>query len=100
MVVPTSLEGSVGGAGITQAGGDGPFFMTFDSNLAQADLGLDDRFKAVVTSIRGGWNGLLGNRPLRVWVNLIDGNTEATASGTVPDPDGGTLSFEVDQGPA
>ena len=100
MSVPTSLTGSVGGIGLTLAGGYGPYFMTYDANLDQADLGFDDRFKAVVTSIRGGWNGKAGARPLRLWASVTDWNTFATATGTVPDPDGGTLSFEVDQGPA
>jgi hypothetical protein len=97
--VPTALEGSVGGLGMTLAGGYGPYFMTYDVNVAQADLGFDDRFKAVVTSIRGGWNGKAGTRPMRVWANATDWNTFATASGSVTDSDGGTLSFEVDQGP-
>ena len=98
--VATAMEGSVGGVGITLAGGYGPYFMTYDANFAQADLGFDDRFKAVVTSIRGGWNGKAGARPLRLWASVTDWNTFATASGTVADPDGGTLSFQVDQGPA
>ena len=97
--IPTEMEGSVGGVGMTLAGGYGPFFMTYDVNAAQADLGFDDRFKAVVTSIRGGWNGKAGPRPLRAWASVTDWNTFATASGTVADPDGGALSFEVDQGP-
>jgi hypothetical protein len=100
MTIPTTIEGSVGGVGITLAGGYGPFFMTYDANLAQADLGFDNRFKAVITSIRGGWNGKAGTRPLRLWASVTDWNTFATATGTVGDPDGGTLSFEVDQGPA
>jgi hypothetical protein len=97
--IPTKMEGSVGGLGMTLAGGYGPFFLTYDVNVAQADLGFDDRFKAVVTSARGGWNGTAGARPLRAWASVTDWNTFATAKGTVPDPDGGTLSFEVDQGP-
>ena len=97
--VPTEIEGSVAGVGMTLAGGYGPFFMTYDINAAQADLGFDDRFKAVITSVRGGWNGKTGTRPLRAWASVTDWNTFATASSTVPDPDGGTLSFEVDQGP-
>jgi hypothetical protein len=100
LAVPTELEGTVGGLGITLAGGYGPFFMTYDANFAQADLGFDDRFKAVVTSIRGGWNGQLGVRPLRAWMSVTDWNTFAQAKGSVPDSDGGTLHFEVDQGPA
>jgi hypothetical protein len=100
LTVPTEIEGSVGGVGITLAGGYGPYFMTVDANFAQADLGFDDKFKAVVTSIRGGWNGKAGARPLRAWVSVTDWNTFATATGTVADPDGGSLSFAVDQGPA
>src|SRR5262249_59334066 len=73
--------------------------MTYDVNVAQVDLGFDDRFKAVVTSLRGGWNGKAGARPLRAWASVTDWNTFATAKGTVADPDGGTLSFEVEQGP-
>lgn len=98
--VPTAIEGSVGGVGITLAGGYGPFFMTYDANFAEADLGFDDRFKAVVTSLRGGWNGQVCKRPLRTWLSVTDWNTFAQAKGTVDDPDGGTLQFEVDQGPA
>jgi hypothetical protein len=98
--VPTEIQGSVGGVGMTLAGGYGPYFMTYDVNLDQADLGFDDKFKAVVTSIRAGWNGRAGTHALRAWLSVTDWNTFATATGTVADPDGGSLSFEVDQGPA
>ena len=100
VTVPASLEGTVGGLGITLAGGYGPFFLVLDSNAAQADLGFDDRFHAVVTSLRSGWNGKVGGKPTRAWLNATHWDTFATARGTVEDPDGGTLSFEVDQGPA
>lgn len=101
MTVPTALEGTVGGLGMTVAGGYRSLFLALDINAARADLGFDDRFKAVVTSARGGWNGQLGGKSLRVWANATYWDTFATAKGTVEDPDGGgTLSFEVDQGPA
>lgn len=100
LTIPTEIQGSVGGLGITLAGGYGPYFMIYDANFDQADLGFDNRFKAVITSIRGGWNGTAGGRPLRLWASVTDWNTFATATGTVADPDGGTLSFEVDQGPS
>lgn len=101
MTVPTAIEGSVGGIGATFAGGYRSFFAALDMNAAQADLGFDDRFKAVVTSLRAGWHGKAGGRPLRAWANATYWNTFATAKGTVADPDDGTtLSFEVDQGPA
>jgi hypothetical protein len=98
--MPTQLEGSVGGLGLTLAGGYDPFFMAFDVNAARADLGFDDRFKAVIMSARAGWNGKVALRPLRTWLNLTYWDTFAVAKGTAPDPNGGTLSFEVDQGPA
>jgi hypothetical protein len=100
VTVPTAMTGTVGGLGITLAGGYGPFFMALDSNGARADLGFDDRFHALVTSARVGWHGKAGGRPLRVWANATYWDTFATATGTVDDPEGGTLSFEVDQGPA
>jgi hypothetical protein len=100
MTVPTAIQGSVGGLGTTLAGGYGPFFMALDINAARADLGFDDKFHAVVTSLRSGWHGKAGGRPVRVWANATYWDTFATASGTVEDPDGGSLAFEVDQGPA
>jgi len=98
--VPTQMEGSVGGVGMTLAGGYGPYFLVVDINAARADLGFDERFDALVTSARAGWNGAAGRFPFRAWVNLTDWDTATIATGTVADPDGGTLSFEVDQGPA
>jgi hypothetical protein len=101
MTVPTSLEGAVGGLGMTVAGGYRSFFAAADINGARADLGFDDKFQAVVTSLRAGWHGRAGERPFRVWANATYWDTFATASGTIADPDtGGALSFEVDQGPA
>jgi len=98
--VPTHIEGSVGGLGLTLAGGYGPFLFACDVNAARADLGFDDRFQAVITSLRGGWHGKAGSRPIRSWLSATYWNTFAEAKGTVADPDGGTLAFEVDQGPA
>ena len=100
VTIPTEIEGSVAGLGLTLAGGYGSYFMIYDASFAQADLGFDDRFKAGVSSVRGGWNGRAGTKPLRAWASVTDWNTFATAKGSVPDPDGGELSFEVDQGPA
>ena len=97
--VPTGIEGTVKGVGTTLAGGVGDFFGALDVNWAKADLGFDERFKATVASLRAGWNGTLGSRPLRVWANATHWDTAATAKGTVVDPDGGTLTFAVDQGP-
>lgn len=98
--IPTEIQGSVGGVGLTLAGGYGPYFMAYDVNAIQADLGFDNRFKGVISSIRAGWYGETGRKPIRAWVNVTDWNTFATATGTATDPGtGNALSFEVDQGP-
>ena len=99
LTVPTELEGTVGGIGATVAGGYGPLFFVGDVNAARADLGFDESFKAVVTSLRAGWNGQVRSRPFRTWLNATYWDTATEATGTVADPDGGTLAFEVDQGP-
>ena len=100
VTVPTALEGSVGGLGVTLAGGYRAFFAAADVNAARADLGFDDTFEAVVSSLRAGWNGEVAARPTRIWANATYWDTFATAKGSVADPDGGTLRFEVDQGPS
>jgi hypothetical protein len=97
--VPTSIEGTVKGLGITVAGGYESFFGALDANVAKADLGFDERFKATIVSARAGWNGTAGSRPLRAWVSATYWDTFAVAKGSVPNPDGGTLTFEVEQGP-
>jgi hypothetical protein len=100
MTVPTEMTGTVAGLGLTLAGGYGPFFMALDVNAVKANLGFDERFHGVITSARAGWSGEVGSRPLRTWVNITRWDTYDTVKGTVADPDGGTLAFEVDQGPA
>jgi hypothetical protein len=97
--LPTSITGTIGGLGITLAGGYGPFLFAADVNGARADLGFSDKFQAVVTSLRAGWHGKARGRPIRAWLSGTYWNTFAEAKDTVADPDGGTLTFEVDQGP-
>jgi len=97
--LPAEVNGSVGGLGLTLAGGFDWFFVAADVNAARADLGFDDKFEALITSLRAGWNGKLDGRPLRVCLNGTHWDTGTVAKGTVADPDGGTLAFEVDQGP-
>ena len=97
--VPTELSGSIGGLGLTLAAGFGAFFAAADLNAARADMGFSDRYKAFLPSLRVGWNGRVDSHSVRVWLNGTYWDTSAVAKGTVADPDGGTLSFEVDQGP-
>jgi len=97
--VPTELGGSVGGLGLTLAAGFGSFFAAADLNAARADMGFSDRYEAFLPSLRVGWKGRVGSHPARAWLNGTYWHTSAVAKGTVDDPDGGTLSFEVDQRP-
>ena len=97
--LPTTIEGTVKGLGVTLAGGYESFFGALDVNWARADLGFDERFKAVIASARAGWNGSADSRPLRAWGSVTYWDTFAVAKSTVPNPDGGTLTFEVEQGP-
>jgi hypothetical protein len=99
MDVPTSIEGSIAGLGTTIAGGYPPYFVVVDINAARADLGFDNRLKAVVASTRAGWTGEVRGRTTQLWLGATNWNTFATPTGTVTDPDGGSLRFEVDQGP-
>jgi hypothetical protein len=97
--VPTSIEGNVAGVGATIAGGYPPYFLVVDVNAAQADLGFDDRLQATIVSTRAGWTGNDFGLPTQLWLGATYWDTFATPTGTVDDPDGGTLRFEVDQGP-
>ena len=99
LAIPTELTGSVGGLGATLAAGWGSFFVAGDVNAARADLGFDDKFRATIVSVRAGWHGKATSHPLRIWLNGSYWDTFTQAKGSVADPEGGTLSFEVDQGP-
>jgi hypothetical protein len=89
----------VKGLGVTIAGGYESFFGALDVNWVKANLGFAEELEATIASARAGWHGSANSRPLRAWVNVTYWDTFATARSTVADPDGGTLTFEVDQGP-
>jgi hypothetical protein len=95
----TTLDGFVGGGGVTLAGGYRQFFIMADVNYTQTDMGFDDSFRALIASARVGWNGKLGPIPLRLWVGGAYWNTRNTARSTVDVPDVGSVQFEADQGP-
>jgi len=97
--VDTSLDGYVGGVGMTLAAGYKDFFMVVDYNYSKADLGFDDRFTAKIGSVRAGWQGKVGGKPLQTWLGVGKWDTAATASGHVDLEDGRTLTFEADQHP-
>jgi len=97
--LPTKIEGTVKGLGVTLAGGVESFFGALDVNWVKANLGFAEELKATIASARAGWHGQVDSRPLRAWANVTYWDTFATARSTVADPDGGVLTFEVDQGP-
>jgi hypothetical protein len=97
--LPTTLDGFVGGGGLTLAAGYREFFLMMDANYTQTDIGFDDTFRAFVASVRTGWNGKFGSVPARLWLGGAYWDTENTARSTVTAPAVGTISFEADQGP-
>jgi hypothetical protein len=95
----TDLDGFVGGAGLTVAGGYRELFAMGDVNYSQTDIGFDDRFRALIGSIRVGWNGKIKEVPVRLWVGGMYWGTRSTAKASVDVPNVGRVSFEADQGP-
>ncbi len=98
--VSTKLEGFVGGGGVTLAGGYKEFFLVVDANYSQTDMGFDDRFRAIIATVRTGYQGKLGEFPLQIWVGQGYWNTTNTAKGHADVPGLGRIQFEADQGPA
>jgi len=97
--IKTKLRGFVGGGGMTLAGGYGDFFMVTDINYAQTDIGFDNSFRAVIATIRSGWNGRVNDHPLQLWLGAGYWETANTAEGTTDVPGVGRIKFEADQGP-
>jgi hypothetical protein len=50
------------------AGGYRSVFVLGDLNSSQTDLGFDDRFQALVATVRAGWNGRILDTPVRLWL--------------------------------
>jgi len=96
----TELDGFVGGFGMTVAGGYKQLFVALDANWTQTDIGFDDEFRAVVASLRTGWNGKIQGTPVRLWTGGAYWDTATTARATVQVPGTGSVAFEADQGPA
>ena len=97
--VTTELDGVVAGGGLALAAGYGPFFFVADATYIQSDLGFDDTFKALIATVRAGWNGRAGAQPLQLWLGVGDWDTHATAKGHATLANGQILNFEADQGP-
>jgi hypothetical protein len=97
--VDTELSGAVGGLGLTLAGGYKNLFVVADCNYSKTGLGFDDKFTALIASLRMGYSGKIGDVPLQVWLGVSSWDTANTASSHVDLGGGGTLVFEADQGP-
>jgi hypothetical protein len=95
----STLDGFVGGGGLTLAAGYRQFFIMGDVNYSQTDMGFDDRFHALIGSVRTGWNGKIASIPTRLWLGGMYWDTANTASATVNVPGEGALHFDADQGP-
>jgi hypothetical protein len=99
LTAKTELEGFMGGGGLTLAAGYRSFFVMGDVNYSQTDIGFDDRFKALIGSVRAGWNGKILDVPVRLWVGGVYWGTRSTARSSVDVVGVGKVSFEADQGP-
>jgi hypothetical protein len=98
--IDTSLDGVVGGVGMTLAAGYENFILVADCNYSQSDLGFDNDFTALIATVRAGWNGKLGKLPTQLWLGVGNWDTAATATGHADLPNGERLDFEADQRPA
>jgi hypothetical protein len=54
-----------------------------DVNYSQTDIGFDDRFRALIGSVRTGWNGKILDIPTRFWVGGMYWGTPSTAKATI-----------------
>jgi hypothetical protein len=95
----TTLDGFVGGGGMTVAGGYDNFFIVGDANYSQTDIGFDNSFKALIATVRAGYRGNLKGHPLQMWIGEGYWNTTNTAKGHTDVPGIGRIDFEADQGP-
>ncbi len=95
----TELGGFVGGVGLTSAAGWRDFFLLADFNFSQTDIGFDNPFRALIGTVRAGWNGKVLDTPLRLWVGGSYWGTKGTAKATVEVPDVGSVTFAAVQGP-
>ena len=95
----TDLGGFVGGVGLTAAAGWRELFILADFNFSQTDIGFDNPFRALIGTVRAGWNGALLGAPIRLWVGGTYWGTSGTAKATVNVPDVGSATFAADQGP-
>lgn len=99
LLAKTELTGFLGGLGVTAAAGYREFFALADINYSQTDIGFDDRFKALIGSVRVGWNGKIMDTPTRFWAGAMYWGTKSTAESTVNVPDVGSVKFSALQGP-
>ena len=99
LIKTTELGGFVGGVGMTAAAGWREFFLLADFNFSQTDIGFDNPFRALIGTVRTGWNGALLGAPVRLWVGGSYWGTSGTAKATVNVPDIGTVTFSAFQGP-
>lgn len=98
-ILTTELDGTIGGLGVTAAGGYKDLFVALDCNFIQSDLGFDDKFHALIASSRIGWNGQFREVPTQLWIGAGYWDTAATAKGHSDIPGIGRFDFEADQRP-
>jgi hypothetical protein len=96
----TPVDGFLTGIGATTAVGYKQIFAAADVNYSVSDLGFDDHFRALLMTLRTGWNGKIAGVPTRIWTGVQYWDTASTASSTVTLSSGERLTFQADQGPS
>ena len=93
------VDGPTVGGGFTLVGGYRELFVLGDLNYSKSDLGFEDKFDALIGTVRVGWNGKVLDTPLQLWAGATYWRTQTTAKSTVDVPDVGRVTFEARQGP-
>ncbi|HEX5051192.1 MAG TPA: hypothetical protein VFZ65_05435 [Planctomycetota bacterium] len=96
--VPTRQEGPTWGVGTNLSAGYREWFLSGDGQWIRVDMEDFATLEVFLGSIRSGWNGKIDGVPVRVWGGATYWDTATTIAGSASTP-GGTLRFEVEQGP-
>jgi hypothetical protein len=94
------LDGPVFGGGAALAVGYESLFLTSTVDFAFAKFDeFDSDFEGRVYGVRTGWNGEVGELPLRLWTGATYYDTATTIKGSVNVAGTGSVRYRVRQGP-
>jgi len=90
------MSGILMGGGIMLAAGYADFFLTLDANFTSTKLDgiLDETIQVGIYTMRTGWDGMVKQTPVRIWLGGMYWDSERVVKGSA-----GPIRFEVLQGP-